>query len=85
MDDLWNIQSTLDEKIEEYGNDFHGKETDVLTMIRELTFKWDDIEKVSNEIFQLIQSKANGAERESEEEYFRKIKNDYAGSLFRAK
>jgi len=77
--------TTLDEKIEEYGSDFHGKETDILVLIRELSIKWDDIEKVSNQIFQLIPSKENGAERDSEQEYFRRIKNDYAGNLFRAK
>lgn len=85
MDDLWNLQATLDEKVEEYGSAFHGKETDILVLIRELAFKWHDVEKVSNEIFQLIPSKENGAERDSEQEYFRAIKNGYAETLFRAK
>lgn len=85
IDELWNIQLSLDEKIETLGSDFNGKEIDVLALVRELIFKWDDVEKVSNEIFQLIPSKDNGQEKKAEQEFFRKTKNDYAGSLFRAK
>ena len=85
MNEFWNIQTYLDEKIEEYGSDFKGDENNVKDLIRDLKLKWNDIETVSNGIFQLILSKANGEEKEAEHKYFKKLKNEYASSLFKAK
>ena len=59
---------------------FKDTEVDVQNLIRDIKLKWNDIEKVSEEILRL-----NAEEKEAEMKYFKNRKKEYAETLFRAK
>ncbi len=85
INELYDLQTSLSDIIDEHGSDFTGKEDNVQRELGDLKSKWSEIEVLSIKIQKVVTSEGTAEEIEEEKEYIKTLNTLYSESLFQAK